>query len=341
MARVNELPAASRSHAHIFSSSGGNAGLAAVHAARTFHLPCTVVVPDSTKEFMKSKLISAGAHAVIQKGATWKDADHYLQDVLIKEAKDQGVYPIYCPPFDHPDIWTGNATLMHEIANQLPLSANHPAAVVCSVGGGGLFNGVCQALLSAGPPNDMLRGPPVNTLDMEYYFRLGLWRLKQTAVVAVETEGADSLNKSLKAGKHVSLDAITSEATSLGALKVSEKTWEYATRKFPKELWNPPFLYDRAMAATENPLDDKQLNVRSVVLSDREAAQGSLLLADTERIMVELSCGVNVAMCANGRLEKALGRKLSKEEAVVIVVCGGSNISPEMLVEWRKQDASA
>ena len=70
---------------HIFSSSGGNAGLAAVHASRTLGLPCTVVVPLSTKPLMITMLKAAGAYEVLQHGPTWRDADAYLRkEVMVK-----------------------------------------------------------------------------------------------------------------------------------------------------------------------------------------------------------------------------------------------------------------
>jgi threonine dehydratase len=47
------------------------------------------------------------------------------------------------PPFDHADIWTGNASLASELVAQL---AGKPAAIVLSVGGGGLLCGVLQGL---------------------------------------------------------------------------------------------------------------------------------------------------------------------------------------------------
>jgi threonine dehydratase len=75
---------------------------------------------------------------------------------------------IYCPPFDHPDIWSGNSTCMHEIAQQMP-SQSAPDVLICSVGGGGLINGICQAM---------------DDLNMH-----------STTVLAMETAGAESLNK--------------------------------------------------------------------------------------------------------------------------------------------------
>jgi L-serine/L-threonine ammonia-lyase len=192
---------------------------------------------------------------------------------------------IYTPPFDHPDIWTGNSTVMHEIASQMP-SNSPPDVLICSVGGGGLINGICQAL---------------DTLDMP-----------SPTVLAVETAGADSLAASLAADELVTLPRITSQATSLGCVRVTDTTYKYACRE----------------------------NVRSVVLSDGVAAMGCWRLADDERMMVELACGVNVALCYDGRLEKALGRPVRREDKVVIVLCGGSNVTSGMLCEWRSEYGS-
>lgn len=60
---------------HLIISSGGNAGLACVSAAVMLDCPATVVVPMSTKPAMIAKLRTAGAEQVIQKGASWFEAD--------------------------------------------------------------------------------------------------------------------------------------------------------------------------------------------------------------------------------------------------------------------------
>ena len=171
---------------------------------------------------------------------------------------------------------------MHEIAAQMP-NNSPPDVLICSVGGGGLINGICQAL-------DTLPMPP-------------------PTVLAVETAGADSLAASLAANQLLTLPKITSQATSLGCARVTDATYAYALRP----------------------------NVRSVVLPDSVAAMGCWRLADDERMMVELACGVNVALCYDGRLEKALGRPVRREDKVVIVLCGGSGVTSGMLCEWRAQ----
>lgn len=240
---------------------------------------------------MIAKLKAAGAHEVIQHGPSWKDADTYLRDVILKKDKNG----VYVPPFDHPDIWTGHATVVEEMQYQLSgygstammngFIPQKPDAIICSVGGGGLFAGVMQGLEHVG------------------------WT--DVPIIALETKGADSLNASLKAGELVTLSGITSLATSLGATRVAERAFKLGQRS----------------------------NVRSVVLTDAEAAMGCWRLADDQKIMVELACGVNVALGYQGkeRLEEILGKKLSKDSKVVIVLCGGSNVTVEMLADWRRQ----
>ena len=108
-------------------------------------------------------------------------------------------------------------------------------------------------------------------------------------------------------GELVKLEKITSIATSLGATKVANKAFEYGQRP----------------------------NVRSAALEDREAVMGCWRLADDERILVEPACGVNVAPCYDGRLKKLLP-DLRPESKVVIVLCGGTNVTLEALIEWRE-----
>jgi len=254
---------------HFYCSSGGNAGLACVTAAHSLGRPATVVVPLTTKPLMIAKIRTAGASEVIQHGASWVEADKFLREELL--AKDAN--GVYVPPFDHEDVWDGNATLIEELDEK-------PDAVVCSVGGGGLFSGVQIGLEKRG------------------------WG--DVSLLAMETKGAHSLATSLKEGGLVTLKEITSIATSLGAKRVGEKTFELGQRK----------------------------NVRSAVLSDAEAAMGCWRLADDERLIVEPACGVSVAVCYDGRL-KTLLPHLNEDSKIVIVVCGGSDITLESLLSFR------
>ncbi|KAI7187428.1 hypothetical protein D0869_09460 [Hortaea werneckii] len=277
---------------HFFSSSGGNAGLAAVTASKALGRPCTVVVPNSTKPMMIAKLKAAGASDVVQYGASWKEADTYMRDHVMKSANG-GTEAVSVHPFDADETRQGNSTVVDEIDDQLlELGEGDygPDVLVASVGGGGLFSGIAQAIFE-------------NPARAH-------WR---TTVLATETKGADSLSQALAEKELVTLPGITSLATSLGATRVAERTFELAKK------W------------------EEAGRVRSAVFTDAEAAMGCWRLADDERLLVELSCGVNLAVCYGGRLEKALGRPVRKDEKVVIEVCGGSNVSTEIIEGWRRE----
>ncbi|PPJ59881.1 hypothetical protein CBER1_04969 [Cercospora berteroae] len=275
---------------HFFSSSGGNAGLAAVHASNFVSRPCTVVVPLSTKPHMIEKLKAAGAKDVIQKGKSWKEADAYMRDIVMKKCvEEKGEVVVGVHPFDDEDVWEGHSTLIEEIGRQMG-EKEVPDWIICSVGGGGLFSGIMEGIQKQGEE----------------------WKGK-TKVLVVETRGADALNKSLEKGELVTLDGITSMATSLGATRVCDRAFTLATQGL------------------------KGGKVHSIVLSDAEAAMGCVKLKDDEKILVEAACGVNTALCYGGRLEKAFGRPPRKDEIVVIEVCGGSNISVEIIEEWRRE----
>ncbi|WPH03744.1 Hypothetical protein R9X50_00662700 [Acrodontium crateriforme] len=277
---------------HFYSCSGGNAGIAAVHAANFVGRPSTVVVPMSTKPMMINKIMSAGASEVIQQGASLREAMQYMVDTVIPDASARGQEPIYVMPFDHPDIWAGNGTVVPEIAEQMEeLGEDAPDVIVCSVGGGGLMNGIFDGIEAQGTNAN--------------------WDHCQ--VLATETKGADSMDLCLQKGEMDALPAITSQATSLGVAKISERTFELATKHI------------------------KSGKLKNVVLTDSEAAMGCWRFADDERISVELACGVNMALCYGGRLKRALGRPVRPDEKVVIVVCGGQNVNMNMMEVWRQE----
>ncbi|KAG0648864.1 L-serine deaminase [Hyphodiscus hymeniophilus] len=270
---------------HFYCSSGGNAGLACATVARMVGHEATIVVPRSTSQLLVKKLKDEGAE-VQQLGEDLAAADLYLRKELI--GCDPNAF--YVPPFDHPLIWAGQETLLGEVEQQMAERGGFDA-VVCSVGGGSMLIGIQQTIKK----------------------KVASTREKAPLVLAVETRGAESLNASLLAGRHITLDKITSIATSLGVSKVAERAYRLA----------------------------QEPNVRSVVLSDAEAAMACVRFADEERILVETSCGVSLATVYNGVLKKLLGAGMSEEDwsrtRVVISVCGGSDVSPERIKEYRKR----
>lgn len=360
---------------HFYISSGGNAGLAAVCAARSLSYPCTVVVPRSTRPIIIRKLRDAGATDVIAHGETIAKADEYMHEVVMKERREgdsKDVVKIALHPFDHEAIWDGNSTIVDELIQQLPPADKDdqravPAdAIICSVGGGGLLNGLVMGIERQ---RELLATETNRFKNTENYITTS--DKKNINLLAVETDGTDSLALAMSKKSLVSLSRITSQASSLAVVRVSSRTLEYSM--------SPP----------------PGVAVHSVVLSDADAARGVLRLLDDERLLVELACGVCVE-AAVGDAQKQHGKKrkrnsgadegygsdptssdeslpgssrtsivanssdmedeesrvdsmsqtvsklrqavpgLGPESRVVIVVCGGSNIMLEMAAEWRR-----
>ena len=183
---------ARRGAKRFISSSGGNAGIAVAYAGRHLSVPVVVVVPETTTDRAKALIRQEGAEVLVH-GASWFEANELATSML--EASDAFLHP-----FDDPFVWQGHASMIDEVAR----SGARPAAVVLSVGGGGLFCGVVDGLHRNG------------------------W--SDVPVLAVETEGADSFAQSVHAGHRVELDGISSIATSLGATKICEQAFTWSQK---------------------------------------------------------------------------------------------------------------
>jgi threonine dehydratase len=100
---------------------------------------------------------------------------------------------VFVPPFDHPDIIAGQATVGLEIAEEAP----DAEVVVISVGGGGLIGGAAAALAHTRPG---------------------------TRVVGVQAEGAASMVASLAAGHPVPLPSVRTMADGIAVRCPSDLT---------------------------------------------------------------------------------------------------------------------
>lgn len=203
---------------------------------------------------------------VLVHGQVWDEANEEALRLCMSEMA------VYIPPFDHPDIWNGNATLIDEVLVQ----GARFDAVVCAVGGGGLMCGILEGLHRN--------------------------RLQHVPLLAVETEGAASLAAAIQANQPVTLAAITSVATSLAARRVADTAFAWTRRH----------------------------DVKSVVVSDREALDACVQFADDMRTLVEPACGAALSV-AYGNLPV-----LARYERPLVVVCGGLAVDLAKLDSWRK-----
>ena len=174
-------------------TSGGNAGISMATIANSMGLPCTVVVPETASHICINLMKQRNAEVII-KGKDVLEATEYGME-LSQERKDS----FYIPPYNHKLIWEGHSSIIDEI--KMDLNGTIPDAIICSVGGGGLFNGICMGLMD-------------NKWD--------------TTVITSETIGCDSFYQSKKYGDIVELKEITSIATTLGVRQLNKECLEYS-----------------------------------------------------------------------------------------------------------------
>jgi L-serine/L-threonine ammonia-lyase len=247
-------------------ASGGNAGYAVAYAGRQLGMAATIVVPQTTSSWMQDILRREGATVAVH-GESWDDAHTYATALAAQENA------AYIHPFDDPRIWAGHASIIHEIA-----AANiKPGAVVVSVGGGGLLCGLLEGLHQVG------------------------W--KEVPVVAIETEGAASFAASVRAGHLITLDRITSIATTLGARTVAPAALAWTQRH----------------------------KIIPWVVTDRAAVEACQRFADEQRVLVEPACGAALAAVFD------LAEPLQGLAPIIVIVCGGAGVSLKLLEEWKKK----
>lgn len=198
---------------HVFSSSGGNAGLAAAYASKSYGVPCTVALPRTSKQAALDKLKDLGANVAVY-GAHWGEADTYLKQEIMTSVPLL-VEPIYCHPFDHVTLWEGHGEMVDELSVQLKemnISTEKIKGIVCSCGGGGLYNGIITGLSR----NEELQKVPV---------------------LVIETKQTPTFKSSVEAGEVVTLLKIDTLSTSLAAPFIAQRTLDnYYAHKTTVEL---------------------------------------------------------------------------------------------------------
>jgi len=123
----------------VWTISAGNAGQGVAYAARQAGVPCTVVVIETAPAAKIERMRALGAKLIpVSYAAAWK-------------ALDDRAYPgaegTFVHPFDDHNFIAGHATMGLEILEDAP----DTAAVIASIGGGGLITGVGSAVKALKP----------------------------------------------------------------------------------------------------------------------------------------------------------------------------------------------
>ena len=123
----------------VWTISAGNAGQGVAYAARQAGVPCTVVVIETAPESKINRMRALGAKLIpVPYDIAWK---------ALEERSYPGADGTFVHPFDDHNFIAGHGTMGLEILEDAP----DTAAVIASIGGGGLITGVGSAIKALKP----------------------------------------------------------------------------------------------------------------------------------------------------------------------------------------------
>jgi threonine dehydratase len=123
----------------VWTISAGNAGQGVAYAARQAGTPCSVVVIETAPESKINRMRALGAKLIpVPYEVAWK---------ALEERSYPGAEGTFVHPFDDHNFIAGHATIGLEILEDAP----ETAAVIASIGGGGLITGVGSAIKALKP----------------------------------------------------------------------------------------------------------------------------------------------------------------------------------------------
>ena len=185
-------------------ASAGNHAQGFAYACRHFGVSGTVFMPVTTPQQKIDKTRAFGGDAIAIELVG--DIFDVCNAAAIDHAKAHDA--VMVPPFDHPDIIEGQATVALEIVDQMPPDTTLDR-VQAAVGGGGLTSGM--------------------TLVFD---ALGL----APAVMLVEPAGAPSLRRSLEKGERVRLPRIDNFVDGAAVAEIGAHTYDVLRRYRPDDV---------------------------------------------------------------------------------------------------------
>ncbi len=239
--------------------SAGNHAISLGYSAQRLGTTAKVVMPRNANPFR--------VQVCRELGATIELVDDVHQAFARVREIEASEGRTFVHPFEGPKTALGTASVGMEFIDQTRAEGVTLDAVIVAAGGGGLTAGVACAVKQMSP---------------------------ETAVYVVEPEGADSLNRSFKAGSPQSIEAVRTIADSLGAPRCEPYSFAL-NRRFVDEI---------------------------VLVSDDQIRHAMRLLFRVAKLAVE-PAGAAALAALVGPLRQRLDGK-----AVGLVVCG-ANIDPE------------
>ena len=157
---VAMLPESERKRG-VWTISAGNAGQGVAYAARKAGVPCTVVVIETAPASKIERMKALGAKLVpVSYDVAWK---------ALEQRSYSGVEGTFVHPFDDHNFIAGHATMGLEILEDAP----DTAAVIASIGGGGLITGVGSAIKALKPEIKVWGAEPETAAPAALSFAMG------------------------------------------------------------------------------------------------------------------------------------------------------------------------
>jgi threonine dehydratase len=145
----------------VWTISAGNAGQGVAYAARAANVPCTVVVVQTAPQSKLDRMKALGAKLFpVPYDVAWK---------ALEERSFPGADGTFIHPFDDDNFIAGHATMGLEILEDAP----DTAAVIASIGGGGLITGVGSAIKALKPETKVFGVEPETAAPAALSFEKG------------------------------------------------------------------------------------------------------------------------------------------------------------------------
>lgn len=173
----------------LITASAGNHAQGVAYAAKAYGCKAVIVMPTTTPLMKVDRTKSYGAEVVLY-GNVYDEAAAYAAQL----AEEKGYTFIH--PFDDLAVATGQGTIAMEIIKELP-TVDY---ILVPVGGGGLATGVSTLAKLLNP---------------------------KIKVIGAEPAGANCLQESLKAGKPLTLDSVSTIADGTAVKTPGKKIFPY------------------------------------------------------------------------------------------------------------------
>jgi threonine dehydratase len=239
--------------AGVVAASGGNHGAAVAYAATELGHASRIYVPKAiAKEEKLRRMRMFGGEVILTEGSVADCMAEYAA-----AAESSGALSVH--PYDTEWTLAGQGTVAREFEEQ----AGGPGSIdtiLVATGGGGLIGGIAA------------------------------WFGDRVNVVSVETEGTDTLSRSLKEGPEIDVSATGVAAGSLGGPRLGVQSWEV--------------IRERVKTA--------------IVLPDAEVYAAAKTLWEATRLVGEPGAAVALAALTSGAYVPR------KDERLAVLICGGN-----------------